>query len=374
MRRLFPLILAIIHALFALPATAQDTALEYEGQVWRVAAQEAEVTNYLGREAIKLMRGRLWADDMVFTDGVISFDAAYAEQQIFIGASWRAASDRHYEEMYFRGHLNEKPDALQYTPVENGNSAWQIFSDGNGIAPVSQKYDGWNKVKIVVQGDRADIYFNSDAPVIHIPDLKTALTSGYVGLRSSGQQAGPAYFSNITIRPLQAGDAIVGTPKPSAELPEGLIGKWNVSSTFAETLVDSSLTLSEKPYADLTWQTLPAETNGIANISRVAERNREANTVFVRLSIVSETDQMKELSFGYSDRVRIYLNGKRIYYGNAGWRVRDYRFLGTVGFFDSAGLDLRKGKNELTVAISETFGGWAWAGAIADRSGITVGD
>ena len=345
--------------------------LSYGGKTWRVDAQEARTETFLGREAIFLQGGRLWIDDADFGDGVIEFDAAYEEMQGFIGPMWRAESDERFEEIYFRSHLNNMPDAVQYTPVENGNSAWQIFSDGNAIAPVSQIFNGWNHVKVVVKGDKADLYFNSDAPALHVPDLKTDIASGRVGLRVSGAVA--VRFSNITFRPLRKGEDVVGTAKPAPELPEGLIERWSVSSVFPEAETADALTLSSSAIEGLDWRTLAVETNGIANISRIASRlpNRDS-TVFVRLKINADKAQMKELRFGYSDRVRIYLNGKRIYSGDAGWKVRDYRFLGTVGFFDSVGLDLREGENEVLAAVSETFGGWAWAGAMADQSGVRL--
>ena len=359
---------------FAQTDTAQPDNIEFDGQTWRIAAKNAEIKQHLGRQALALTGGRLWADDIAFEDGVISFDAAYDEQLIFIGAGWRAASDEHFEEMYFRGHLNNKPDALQYTPVENGISAWQIFSDGNGIAPVSQKYGGWNKVKIVVMGDRADIYFNSAKPVLHIPDLKTSLLKGGVSLRSSGRNAGPAYFSNIAIRPLQSGEGIAGQPKPSAKLPAGLISSWEVSPPFDEAEIADTLALDDSTPDSHSWAKIIVETNGIANLAKLSGAKKGRNTVFVRMKIDSATAQMKELRFGYSDRVRIYLNGKRVYFGNAGWRTRNYRFLGTVGFYDSVGLDLKKGENILLAAVSETFGGWAWAGAIENQENISFSE
>ena len=152
-----------------------------------------------------------------------------------------------------------------------------------------------------------------------------------------------------------------------------MITEWQFSSSFSEDDV-SVLSLDERMTDDLTWQTLAAETNGIANIAKLIRPTRDANTVFARLKIDSDRAQMKEMKIGYSDRVRVYLNGKRVYAGSAGWRLRDYRFLGTVGFHDSVGLDLKRGDNELLVAISETFGGWAWAGAIEDRDNIRIGD
>jgi len=71
-----------------------------------------------------------------------------------------------------------------------------------------------------------------------------------------------------------------------------------------------------------------------------------------------ETLGSVRVSFGYSDRVRVYLNGQLIYAGNNGYGSRDYRYLGTIGYFDQLRLPLRAGFNELWFAVSESFGGW----------------
>ena len=365
----------VLTALLSSSAAAQTAGpvetLTFAGNTWRVAAQEARVETYRGRETLVLRGGRVWRDDVDFTDSVIEFDAAYDEVQGFIGPAWRASSDRQFEEIYFRSHLNNMPDAVQYTPVENGNSAWQIFSDGNAIASLSQTFTDWNRAKLVVKGDKADFYFNSDAPVLHVPDLKADLNAGYAGLRVSG--AATVRFSNVSFRPLNAGEDIIGEAKEAKPLPEGLITEWSVSSVFPEAEVADALELPAKAGEALEWSSLDVETNGIANISKLHTRLPDGDsTVFVRLPIRSERRQMKELRFGYSDRVRIYLNGKRVYFGEADWTARDYRFLGTVGFFDSVGLDLKKGDNEVIFAVSETFGGWAIAGAIEDQSQISI--
>ena len=366
------LIIATATCLGLPAAYGQETeTIEFEGATWRVTAQEARVDRYLGRDALILSGGRLRRDDIVFADGVIEFDVAYDEGQGFIGPMWRAESDERFEELYFRTHLSGKPDAVQYTPVENRISAWQIFADGNAQTAIDLKYGEWNHVKIVVKGDAADFYFNADTPQLHIPDLKTDIAAGGVGLRVSGQ-AGIGRFSNIVFRPLEAGEELIGAPVETPRLPDGVIGQWRVSAPFAETDVENTLTLPKGAAGNHTWTALDVETNGIANLAKLAGSNEGSNTVFVRLNISAEKKMMKELRFGYSDRTRIYLNGKRVFAGDAGWRARDYRFLGTVGFFDSVGLDLKKGDNELLVAVSETFGGWAFAGAMADQNGVTL--
>lgn len=370
------IVLALAVAASAATAHAQDIngpeSVSFEGAEWRIRAREVVVEEHLGREALKLSGGRIWRDDAQFADGVIEFDVAFEERTGFIGPLWRAESDERFEDIYFRSHLSDKPDAVQYTPVENGLSAWQIFSNANATAAISLEFEKWNRVKVVVQGDEADFYFNSETPQLHIPDLKTDIPSGYAGFRVSGQGGAFAHFSNITFRPLQPGEGIIGEAKETQSLPDGLINAWTVSEPFAEAAVADALALEQDAGRNLDWRSLAVETNGIANLAKLNGVSENADTVFVKLNIKSEKNQMKELRFGYSDRVRIYLNGKRVYFGNAGWRVRDYRFLGTVGFFDSAGLDLKKGDNELLVAVSETFGGWAWAGVMADQSGVSL--
>lgn len=366
---LLPALLSLIPAALNAQSETPDI-IEFDGKTWRITAREASVGDHLGRQALILQGGRLWLDEN-FSDGVIEFDVAFEEGQGFIGPMWRAERDDRFEEIYFRTHLSGKPDAVQYTPVENGLSAWQIFSDGNALAAIDLKYNAWNHVKVVVKGDAAEFYFNSETPQLHIPDLKTDIKSGRVGLRVSGQH-GIGRFANIVVRSLRAGEDLIGEPRESPEPPEGLITSWQVSSPFAEADVAQTLKLDKDAANAFSWRSLAVETNGVANLARLAGADDDSDTVFVRLNINADRAMMKELRFGYSDRVRIYLNGKRVYYGDAGWRVRDYRFLGTVGFFDSAGLDLRRGDNELLVAVSETFGGWAWAGAIEDQNGIEL--
>lgn len=358
----------------ALPVLAQDKAktIAFAGHEWDVTAQEAQIVDYLDEEALHLTQGRVWLDGDQFSDGVIKFDVAYDDGQGFVGFLWRNEDRNRYEEIYFRAHLAGKPDAVQYTPVENKNSAWQIFTDENAVTGLNQKFGEWNKVKLVVKGDKADLYFNSDEPALHIPDLKTDLKNGGIGLRvSSGQNKKEAYFSNFSFRPLKSSDEIIGQAKPDAELPSGLISSWKVSSNVAEDDLKSAL-LPAEIQKDLNWTMLNVETNGIANLSKVANRDRKNNTVFVKLNIDAEMDKVTEFQFGYSDRARIYVNGKLAYSGENGWHTQDHRYYGTVGLFDSIGLDLKKGDNEVWAAISENFGGWAFVGAIEDQEGLNL--
>jgi hypothetical protein len=46
--------------------------------------------------------------------------------------------------------------------------------------------------------------------------------------------------------------------------------------------------------------------------------------------------------------------------------TRDYRYLGSIGLFDSVVLPLEAGENEIWIAVSEAFGGWGVMARITD--------
>ena len=92
--------------------------------------------------------------------------------------------------------------------------------------------------------------------------------------------------------------------------------------------------------------------------------------MFARAAIRSEQAQTKRLDFGFSDRAAVFLNGRLLYRGDDGYRSRDYRFLGSIGYFDSLYLPLEAGDNELVVAVSEDFGGWGVQARFDDLAGL----
>jgi hypothetical protein len=130
--------------------------------------------------------------------------------------------------------------------------------------------------------------------------------------------------------------------------------------------------LSESDKAGLSWKKLESEATGIANLARLVAIGEQSNTTFARLIITSEREQIKEIKFGFSDRVRVYLNDHLLYAGNDNYVSRDYRFLGTIGLWDALYLPLKKGRNELWLAVSEDFGGWGVVAAIEDMNGIQI--
>ena len=154
----------------------------------------------------------------------------------------------------------------------------------------------------------------------------------------------------------------------------GLIQEWEVSDKFAEAALDDLGNLSKLIKARKWEHQIQVEEGTAANISRVIQLRDEnpGNTVFARINIQSDKEQMKLFHFGYSDRVVAILNGSPIYRGNNNYRSRDYRYLGTIGLFDSIYLPLKKGNNTLLMAVSENFGGWLITGKFEDSTDIDI--
>ena len=102
--------------------------------------------------------------------------------------------------------------------------------------------------------------------------------------------------------------------------------------------------------------------------------NLKKNTVFVKNVIVSSRSTTKKLDFGFCDRVRVYLNGRLLFRGDDTPGSRDYRFLGSIGYFDALYLPLAKGENEIVLAVSEDVGGWGVQAKLEDLAGLTFKD
>jgi hypothetical protein len=208
-----------------------------------------------------------------------------------------------------------------------------------------------------------------ETPLIHVPDLRSTSAAGQVGLYASDRpwmRETGAYFSNINIRAATADDRIIGTPAETEPQPEGLIERFEVSAPFKEDDISAVFDLSDFAAAPETWTTLEVENDGVANLARLAPIQDGNNTVLVRMSFDSENADTRLLNFGYSDRVRLFVDGKLVYSGNAQWRARDHRFLGTIALVDSIALALEPGKTEVIAAVSESFGGWGFKASLSE--------
>jgi hypothetical protein len=287
-----------------------------------------------------------------------------------VGATWRVQDAANREEFYIRPHQSGNPDANQYTPVFKGLTGWQLYHGEGYGTPVDYDFDTWIPIRIVVAGRQAEVFIGDlETPALFIDDLKREPASGKVGLTVA--DFGPAHFANFRFV-TRDNPPLKGTVKRERAAPPGALMTWQVSNSFDEATLGSATELSSTVTDSLTWSELSCESTGLANLSKVNALAKGKNTTFAKVTVISDVAQVKTLAFGYSDRIRVYLNNRLLYTGNNGYRSRDYRYLGTIGYFDALTLPLQKGRNELWFAVSESFGGWGVQAAFGDTDSITI--
>lgn len=356
-------------ACFLVAAPVFAGPVEMAPPQWEIEGRGHRFETHDGKESLYLDSAVAVLKDAEFENGVIEYDVLFEKTRNFAGVSFRRdAAGLNHEDFYIRPHQSGNPDANQYTPVFNGVPGWQIYYGPAYATPLEYRHGEWTHVKLVVKDDRADIYIDGDEPVLHVADLKHAQQAGGVALWTL---IGSAHFANLTVTPTDDVD-IVGTPGEDRPVPEGLVRQWMVSDPVAAATLEDRQKLPRDVLDARTWSSLAAETNGVANLARAAQFSPDENTVLARLELRSDKAQTKRLRFGFSDAVRVYVNGTLMFDGDDVFGSRDYRHLGTVGLYDALHVPLRKGRNEIVFAVRENFGGWAVMAALDDSAGVTV--
>jgi hypothetical protein len=167
-------------------------------------------------------------------------------------------------------------------------------------------------------------------------------------------------------------------------MPAGTLTSWSISPSYDALARDLERPLSATESNAIQWQDVQAEPPGFVVLYRYREAPHPMvsfqsdfstrlqpqpgmKVIYARTAIESDRDQTKKLNIGYSDDVSVFLNGKILFRGRSAQNFRDPGFLGIVNPEDDAVyLPLKKGKNELMLALSELGGGWGFICRLAD--------
>lgn len=334
-------------------AEPEEGIIDFESDQWTMAG--GKVTTHLGRKALM---GNAFLKDVSFENGTIEVDMAVTGARSYPGINFRVQSAYHYEHFYIRPHrVGLYPDALQYTPVFNRISGWQLYNGKGFTAPTNIPKDKWVHVKLEVKGTQARVFLdNKPEPALVIDELKHGVSKGSIGLAGPANQT--AYFSNFKYT---ADDSLTFDPPPHKESSPGVIAPWKISQPFKLSKIDTETYPDAKILAAVKWKPVTHEPSGLINIARYTPRTaREPEFIFAKTIIRSDTAKTKKFQFGYSDAVVIFHNGRLVFTGNSAYRLRDPSFMGVVGYFDSVYLPLKKGDNEILMIVAEIFGGWGF--------------
>jgi hypothetical protein len=324
-----------------------------------------KVVDHLGRPSLCLVKGFAFVRDLELQNGTIDADMSFDKEGYFIGLAFRVQSEDNYELFFFRNGSAGTNQAIQYTPGFLGANAWQIYNLPDYAGPGDFPSEQWFHVRIVVAGTLAKLYLNNAAePSLVVSDLKQGYSTGSIGLW--GQQGG-GYFSNITYAP----DKTAYSPEIKQDFPAGTLTDWELSEMFDAGEKDPEV------YPDVSklhWEKVKAESPGIVVIQRyrrdpnvippqppAPERVPGSKFVFARTTIRADRDEIRKLNLGYSDKVIVYFDSKPVYNGNNAFHSREPGFLGLLSAEnDAVYLPLRKGDNEVMLAVTEFFGGWGY--------------
>ncbi len=366
------IILVALASCYQPPSTANEI-IPFDSDRWEIQAKETKFEDYLGEKSLLLQGGKAILKDSNFQDGIIEFDAAFDEKPAFIGAVFRFQDNGNYEEFYIRSHRSGNPDANQYVPVINGIVSWQLYYGSGYGEPTEYTYNQWTHIKIIVSGKDGEVYIEDmEKPALVIKELKRDIEAGKVGFNVL--DLGPGHFANFSYQNI-SNPPLKGIKESPEPTPEGTITSWQVSNSFAVEDLENKFTLASDEEQKFNWTTLATENNGLANLAKIQGIGEGKNTTFAKVKIISDSDVIKQLKFGFSDRVKVYLNGQKLYAGTNDFRSRDYKFLGTIGLFNELYLPLKKGENELWMAVSELLpNGWGVIAQFEDSNGISIGE
>jgi len=359
------LLTAVIVLLFLFKANGQAIKIPSLPDAWDTIGVVPVQMTYKGKECLFIKNGTIVAKGIDLRDGIIEADVSFPQERSFPGFGVRMQDRKNFEYFYVRPHQSGNPDATQYIPVINGDGGFQLYYGEGYNNAYSFKSNEWHHMKIDLHGLQAEFYID-DTPVIKVKELLTGWKTGKIAVIAGG---GSMYIANMKYTPRENS---VPTPKPIPENgKDGLVTKWQVSNVINKSLFEKQYRLTSEVKKKLRWTTQRSESSGIINLARFGTVTETNNTIVAKLIVESSSEQIKEVSFGFSDDVTVYLNDKVLYYGTDKFMSRDYRFLGTVGFFDKLFLPLKKGTNELWFVTSETSGGWGVKAKFENVSGLS---
>jgi hypothetical protein len=353
-------------------APAPSETIPLDPSRWELEG-EAKIVEHQGRPSIRLDGGAATLKNFEMRNAVVDVDVSTPATRGFFGLQFRIADDgKSAEWIYLRQHKSGLADAMQYTPVLGTGLNWQLYSGPGFTGALDIPKDTWFHMRIEVAGAQAKLWVKDmEKPVLVMDDLKSGLQKGQVAL---AVLIGETYFSNFQIR---------ATPDVAWErhfppMPPTALTRWSISPAFDALARDLEKPLGASEVASIAWQNVEAEPPGLVALYRYRDAPHPRvsfqsdwstrlqpqpgmKVLYARTTIVSDKAETKRLALGYSDDVVVFLNGKILYRGRSPQAFRDPGFLGIVSADnDAVYLPLKKGKNELVLALSELGGGWGF--------------
>jgi len=325
-----------------LPSTIRhDFAEGVEG--WMMYDQVAQRVPWLGRHALMLGAGRpVLAPVTPAPPYTIRTTLSGGSGECYVGCCFHLADSDNFETIYLAPYAGGRPEAIQYDPVMNGSTTWQVFGDADGIAQAPLQKEHWHLLRIDVWAEIAQVYVDDEgSPEAAFP-LRSGLREGRVGLWGYL----PSYVADFELRALA--DSPPAPPEPKVTVSPG---------TVRECLVAR---YDRQAGAFIELRPATSEHNGTLCLNRVLRAEPESHAIAACEIDVPPGAQQVVLEIGYSDRARVWWNNVLVHHGEWRWDPSE----GTDGRIRPDHTKVRvpaqPGRHLLLIEVTALEGGFGW--------------
>ncbi|TXF90914.1 hypothetical protein FUA23_03700 [Neolewinella aurantiaca] len=368
-------VLALLAVILSLAPAAAQKKIPMQASAWELNGNAAEFISHLGTPSLLLDEGTADAtgdnivtvNDLVFANGTIEYDVAMAANTRFTSIHFRRKDGANSEHFYLRANAVGDPNvnsAVQYAAILKGVNLWDLSNEYQSNATL--KADGWNHVKLIVRDGQLLAYVNDmSSPALYVPIMDGDWASGSIGFD------GNVYLANLTVTP----DVTPGlSPGRGIDLVYNdarYLRNWEVGEPSALPAGSEPTVLPDESAG---WSAITAERFGMVNLSRRfgATPRGSRRIVWLKTTLTTKKATQRQLDFGFSDEVYVYLNGKPLYV--------DKNLFNTPGMkaprgrcsIENARIDLplQEGENELLVGVTNFFFGWGVVARLNDGAGL----
>ena len=353
--------------------TCMNSAHSVEG--WKPRSEGVQMLGQTDSEAYRFTSGYLDNNNANFQNGIIEFELKSSPERSFFYVYFRKQSAAESEVVYIRNHKSNAPDTIQYSPVYQGRSAWQLYHGESGTASATLPDKSWVKVKLEIMHSRLSMWIG-DNPEPNIKDM--ALTGsnkaggvsfrGFIPRGSAAKQT--AVIRNITIQHATPLDSVAEKTEQSKP---GFISNFKVSPAFAVTSKFSPVIPQKMVAQD--WQPLTTDSHGKLELLRHRKIPQGARAWAVAADAILNAKRPTacRLNVGFSDAITLELNGKTQLFLDASYRYSDRRQQGLMHASQaSVFLNLNEGDNMIRAIVSDSFGGWGLQAQMIDCEGVSV--
>jgi hypothetical protein len=318
----------------------------------------------LHQPALAIEKGSVALRNTHFADGTISFDVKFAGG--ISGITFRQRGDTS-DVLYFRPGVDcpVSDDCIQYMPRDHGIFEWDLYGDNQARGPI--RMGAWNHITLVVSKRRLNVFVNGGkAPALVVDRMAGAYASGDLEFH------GAAAFANLVLTPGKV-DGLVPQRAPLTAVPDRrFLRHWVAAKPFVMPSrlnkplgenIGIAPSYAAMPSRSTPWRHLEADSDGLLNLTRAygeAQTGHAIIGVWLKTVIDSDRAQVKQVAIGWTREAWVFVNGKQVFasrnlYGVPGESKNPDGRLSLIN--GSFALPLRKGKNEVAVALDDNFAG-----------------